>query len=104
VGSRVDSYDWLVSLVTMPVGYAVAGPLASSVGAAIVIGVPCAGGPGARGVHQNPAGEIAGPAGWPTPVSGRLSADHEWVAKRDLSGERLSLDGSTHGVGEGRPG
>ena len=27
VRSRVDSYDWLVSLVIMPVGFAVAGPL-----------------------------------------------------------------------------
>ena len=30
VRSRVDSYDWLVSLVIMPVGFAVAGPLSSS--------------------------------------------------------------------------
>ena len=49
VRSRVDSYDWLVSLVIMPVGFAVAGPLAASVGftatlvaAAIVLSVPCA--------------------------------------------------------------
>jgi MFS family permease len=72
VRSRVDSYDWLVSLVIMPVGYAVAGPLASSigftatlVGAAIVIAVPCALVvlvPGVRFVHRNAAGEIVGPA------------------------------------------
>ena len=72
VRSRVDSYDWLVSLVIMPVGYAVAGPLASSVGytstlvaAAIVLAVPCALVvlvPGVRGVHRNAAGEIVGPA------------------------------------------
>ena len=71
VRSRVDSYDWLVSLVIMPVGYAVAGPLSSSagftptlVGAAIVISVPC--GlvvlvPGIRGVRRAPTGEIVGP-------------------------------------------
>ena len=72
VRSRVDSYDWLVSLVIMPVGYAVAGPLGSSVGftttlvgAAIVIAVPCALVvlvPGVRFVHRNAAGEIVGPA------------------------------------------
>ena len=32
VRSRVDSYDMLISIVIMPVGYVVAGPLASSVG------------------------------------------------------------------------
>jgi MFS family permease len=72
VRSRVNSYDWLVSLVIMPVGYAVAGPLASSVGyattlvgAAIVIAVPCALVvlvPGVRGVHRNSSGEIVGPS------------------------------------------
>jgi MFS family permease len=30
--SRVTSYDWMVSLVFMPVGYTVAGPLAESIG------------------------------------------------------------------------
>jgi MFS family permease len=30
--SRVDSYDWLISLVFTPVGYTVAGPLAETVG------------------------------------------------------------------------
>jgi MFS family permease len=80
VRSRVDSYDWIVSLVIMPVGYAIAGPLASSVGftstlvaAAIVISVPC--GlvvlvPGVRGVHRNASGEIVGPA----PTEPALSA------------------------------
>jgi MFS family permease len=71
VRSRVDSYDWLVSLVIMPVGYAVAGPLSSSAGltptlvaAAIVISVPCALVvlvPGIRGVRRTPSGEIVGP-------------------------------------------
>src|ERR1700722_2180024 len=32
VRARVDSYDWLISMVIMPVGYVVAGPLSSSVG------------------------------------------------------------------------
>ena len=72
VRSRVNSYDWLVSLVIMPVGYAVAGPLAASIGftstlvaAAIVISVPCALVvlvPGIRGVHRTASGEIVGPA------------------------------------------
>jgi hypothetical protein len=46
--SRVDSYDWLISLVVMPVGYVVVGPLASRVGdtgvlagAALILGATC---------------------------------------------------------------
>jgi MFS family permease len=72
VRARVDSYDWLVSLVIMPVGYVVAGPLSSSAGftstlvAAAAIGaIPCALVvlvPGVRGVHRTPSGEILGPA------------------------------------------
>jgi hypothetical protein len=72
VRARVDSYDWLVSLVIMPVGYAVVGPLASAVGnsstlaaAAAIDAIPCALVvlvPGIRGVHRTPAGEIADPA------------------------------------------
>ena len=30
--SRVSSYDWMVSLVFMPVGYTIAGPLADAIG------------------------------------------------------------------------
>jgi hypothetical protein len=30
--SRVNSYDWLISLVFMPLGYALAGPLADWIG------------------------------------------------------------------------
>jgi MFS family permease len=73
VRSRVDSYDWLVSLVIMPIGYAVAGPLSASagltptlVGAAIVVSVPCALVvlvPGIRSVRRTPSGEIVGPTG-----------------------------------------
>src|ERR1700689_4096004 len=78
VRSRVDSYDWLVSLVIMPVGFAVAGPLGASIGftptlvaAAIVLSVPCALGvlvPGIRGVHRTASGEIVGPAAEPSPA------------------------------------
>jgi hypothetical protein len=73
VRSRVGSYDMLISIVIMPVGYLVAGPLASSagftvtlVGAAIVGGVPAALTalvPGNRAVHRTPDGEIVGPDG-----------------------------------------
>lgn len=48
VRSRVDSYDWLISLVVMPAGFAVVGPVAATVGqtatltgAALVLAVPC---------------------------------------------------------------
>jgi MFS family permease len=73
VRSRVDSYDMLISIVIMPAGYLVAGPLSSSVGftttlvgAAIVGGVPAALTalvPGNRAVRRTRAGEIVGPAG-----------------------------------------
>lgn len=49
VRSRVDSYDWLISLVVMPAGFAAVGPAAAAVGpaatltaAALVLAVPCA--------------------------------------------------------------
>jgi hypothetical protein len=84
VRSRVDSYDWLVSLVIMPVGYAVAGPLSSSIGfaptlvaAAIVVSVPCAVVvlvPGIRGVRRTPTGEIVGASGTAAAVSAAASA------------------------------
>jgi MFS family permease len=71
VRSRVDSYDWLVSLVIMPVGFAVVGPLSASAGfsatlvaAALVAAVPCALVvliPGIRGVRRTPDGQIIGP-------------------------------------------
>jgi MFS family permease len=83
VRARVDSYDWLVSLVIMPVGYAVVGPLASAVGnkvtlaaAAASAAIPCALVvlvPGIWGIHRTPAGEIAGragPLGMRTPPQG----------------------------------
>jgi MFS family permease len=37
--SRVSSYDWMGSLVLLPVGYVVAGPLASAFGARTILGV-----------------------------------------------------------------
>jgi MFS family permease len=73
VRSRVDSYDMLISIVIMPVGYVVAGPLASSVGitktlvsAAVVGAVPAALTalvPGNRAVRRTPDGVIVGPEG-----------------------------------------
>lgn len=71
VRSRVDSYDWLISLVVMPAGYAVVGPLASLAGdtltlisAALVLGIPCVLVillPGIRAVRRNTEGAIVGP-------------------------------------------
>ncbi|HEX4087423.1 MAG TPA: MFS transporter [Trebonia sp.] len=73
VRSRVDSYDMLISTVMMPVGFVVAGPLASSIGitrtlvaAAIVGGVPAALTalvPGNQAVRRTAAGQIVGPDG-----------------------------------------
>jgi MFS family permease len=73
VRSRVDSYDMLISVVIMPVGYLVVGPLSSSIGftttlvaAAVLGGVPAALTalvPGNRAVRRTPAGQIVGPAG-----------------------------------------
>ncbi len=37
--SRVSSYDWMGSLALMPLGFAVAGPLGSLLGARVVLGV-----------------------------------------------------------------
>ena len=37
--SRVSAYDWMGSLALLPVGYAIAGPLASAVGPRVVLGV-----------------------------------------------------------------
>jgi hypothetical protein len=68
VRARVGAYDWFVSLVIMPVGWLVMGPLSSSIGftptlvAAAALGsVPCvvvALAPRVRAVHRTPAGEI----------------------------------------------
>ncbi len=37
--SRVSAWDWMGSLALLPVGYLIAGPLASAVGAREVLGV-----------------------------------------------------------------
>jgi MFS family permease len=37
--SRVSAYDWMGSLALLPVGYALAGPLASAFGARTVLGI-----------------------------------------------------------------
>jgi MFS family permease len=68
VRARVGAYDWFLSLVIMPVGWVVAGPLSSSIGftptlvAAAALGsIPCvlvALVPRVRGVRRTPAGEI----------------------------------------------
>lgn len=71
VRSRVDSYDWLISLVAMPAGFALAGPLARIIGdaatltgAAALVSVPV--GlivlvPGIRAVRRTSDGLVTGP-------------------------------------------
>jgi len=71
VRSRVDSYDWLISLVAMPAGFALAGPLARVIGdaatltgAAVLVSVPV--GlivlvPGIRAVRRTADGRVTGP-------------------------------------------
>jgi MFS family permease len=68
VRARVGSYDWFVSLVIMPVGWIVMGPLSSAIGftpalvaAAALASIPCilvALVPRVRDVHRTPAGDI----------------------------------------------
>jgi hypothetical protein len=69
--SRVDAYDWLVSLSVMPAGMALVGPIAGRVGdattlvgAALLAGLPCALivlVPGVRRVRTTADGKITGP-------------------------------------------
>jgi hypothetical protein len=69
--SRVNSYDWLISLVAMPAGYAVAGPVAASIGstatlnwAAALLAIPLAVitlVPGVRSVRRTGEGKVVGP-------------------------------------------
>jgi MFS family permease len=71
VRSRVDSYDWLISLAAMPIGFAIIGLLAlrfgttaTLVGAALLLGVPgCLATliPGIRAVRRTTEGTIVGP-------------------------------------------
>jgi MFS family permease len=72
VRARVGAYDWFASLVIMPAGWLIVGPLSSSIGftptlvAAAAIGsIPCilaALAPRVRAVHRTPAGEIVADA------------------------------------------
>jgi hypothetical protein len=65
---RVTSYDWLISLIARPAGYAVAGPAAQHFGipttfvaAAIILAVPSFAivfVPGIRRVRRTPQGTI----------------------------------------------
>ena len=84
VRARVGAYDWFVSLVIMPVGWVVTGPLSSSIGftatliaAAAVGAIPCvlvALVPGVRGVRRTTAGGIVVEASAPSlPMMGRQS-------------------------------
>ena len=69
--SRVNSYDWLISLVAMPAGYAIAGSVAASVGntatlnwAAALLAIPLAVitlVPGVRNVRRTGEGKVTGP-------------------------------------------
>ena len=59
--SRVNSFDWMVSLIFMPVGQALAGPLSEVVGvesvlvgAALLIAVPCLAVLPLQGVRRGP--------------------------------------------------
>jgi MFS family permease len=66
--ARANSFDWLLSIIAMPVGFAVAGPLADHIGvratligAAVVMAVPCALVvliPGVRRVQRTADGRI----------------------------------------------
>ncbi len=72
VRSRVDAYDWLISLAVMPIGFAVIGPAASRfgttaamVGAAVLLSVPgCLTTliPGIRAVRRTTEGTLVEPA------------------------------------------
>ena len=66
--ARATSFDWLVSIIAMPVGFAVSGPVADHIGipstlvaAAVIMSVPCALVvliPGVRRVKRTPEGTI----------------------------------------------
>jgi hypothetical protein len=71
VRSRVNSYEWLISVVVMPAGMAIVGPLtvatgtaSTLVGAALMMGIPSVIAvfiPGVRNVRRMPDGSITGP-------------------------------------------
>ena len=70
--ARATSFDWLLSIVAMPVGFAVSGPIADHigirdtlVGAAVIMAVPClliVLVPGVRNVRRTPEGLIVADA------------------------------------------
>jgi MFS family permease len=82
VRSRVDSYDWLISLVVTPVGYVLIGPVAAAIGdaktlivCAVLLAVPCCLVtliPGIRAVRRLPDGKISGPSLRGSPASSEL--------------------------------
>jgi hypothetical protein len=68
--SRVNAFDWMFSIVFMPVGQVLAGPLADVVGveavlvsAALLIAVPCLLALTLRGVREGPR---LTPSPWPS--------------------------------------
>jgi MFS family permease len=72
VRSRVESYDWMISLVAMPAGFAIVGPVAAHIGnaatliaGAALIAIPCALTllvPGVRAIHRTDDGDVVGPS------------------------------------------
>ncbi|ASW54282.1 hypothetical protein CIK06_08895 [Plantactinospora sp. KBS50] len=80
IRSRVESYDWMISLVAMPAGFAIVGPLAARVGnastligAAALIAIPCALTvliPGVRAIRRTADGTVVGPPVPEPPVPG----------------------------------
>jgi hypothetical protein len=77
--SRVNSFDWMVSLIFMPVGQALAGPLAKVVGvdtvlvgAALLIAVACFAVLPLQGIRRGPkllpSGASGSVGGSPAPV------------------------------------
>lgn len=70
--SRVNAFDWMLSLIFMPIGQTLAGPLAERVGvdavlvaAALLIAVPCLGSLPLAGVRDSPRSTRS-----PSPASG----------------------------------
>lgn len=76
--SRVSSYDWMGSLVLLPVGYLVAGPLASAFGARTVLGVGGAVGLVLLliGLAPHSTRQLTGPARAEPPLAPHPSSSH----------------------------
>jgi MFS family permease len=84
VRSRVNSYDWLISLVVTPAGYVIIGPLASAIGnaktligSAVFLAVPCCLAtliPGIRAVRRLHDGTFSTPALKGSPISAEIPA------------------------------